>query len=452
MRITEHKLQIVSDAIDKMSEWALSTLNRLSTNRSMLIWLRSTSAETPSTYAYKLPQEPATVKNYINHWKQLMYYVLRTALLDEATREEVYGIKFEGNQLVIIAEILKLLEEFPEMPQKDGEDDNNDFDDDEDLEIYDYNSDEDENEDYDDDDGGDQNIDENMDENEDANGIGDDDEILNGEYSKRLTILAEKFMELSIVFIKQEFEYDGRSHNSPLCHFADVLGISNLTGRFKEAYNYTSHIAAMMWMIRLWVLEYVAPSRNYITLNCVLHRPNSETIQRLRKVHKTYLTKGSFTAMDRFIQILDCGREVVISAGRPALLNWDEDYKSVQIKQVNLKMDEFRKYVRDGVQRTKAILKEKLFFGRDLPEIDLKSLTEKIGESRIGYSFMTDSKNIPEDGLKDLENMMYQASADRHLINDEGEIERKKLLQYLDDEEEFLEGLMKGIVCLFVRI
>ena len=54
-------------------------------------------------------------------------------------------------------------------------------------------------------------------------------------------------MQLSIAFITQYFP-SGDDLHSPLTHFADVMGISNRSARFNEAYNYTSYVAGLMWM------------------------------------------------------------------------------------------------------------------------------------------------------------------------------------------------------------
>lgn len=46
---------------------------------------------------------------YVNYWKQFIFYILRTSLLDEATRDRIYGIRFSEDQLMIIQQLLQML-------------------------------------------------------------------------------------------------------------------------------------------------------------------------------------------------------------------------------------------------------------------------------------------------------------------------------------------------------
>src|SRR5579859_6589118 len=78
-----------------------------------------------------------------------------------------------------------------------------------------------------------------------------DDAELNADYSLFLTRLAEKLMQLSIAFITQYFP-EGDDLYSPLVHFVDVIG--NASGRFNQAYHYTSYVAGLMWVSQLLVM------------------------------------------------------------------------------------------------------------------------------------------------------------------------------------------------------
>src|SRR5438045_3184860 len=94
MKISEDKLQVVSQAVDKLIQWALNTLTRLrKTSSTLLMWLKSCRSDDPNRRPFRCPQEPTTVKRYGNHWKQFLFYTLRTSLLDESTRDHLYGIR-----------------------------------------------------------------------------------------------------------------------------------------------------------------------------------------------------------------------------------------------------------------------------------------------------------------------------------------------------------------------
>ena len=176
------------------------------------------------------------IKWYINHWKHLFFYVLRTSTLDPSTRDRLYEIQFTDNQLTIIHQLLEILDECDEddrnghqFDREDEHDHDHDIDEEEEEEddFHLYDPDEDDGE-Y---------------ESTDEHGL--DEEVMDDDvsdmYSSLLTRVAEKLMELSIAFITQHFPF-GDDLRSPLTHFTDVMGISNRHHRFLEPYNYTSYV------------------------------------------------------------------------------------------------------------------------------------------------------------------------------------------------------------------
>src|SRR5271169_1102296 len=172
MKISDTKLRTVSDAMDKLMQWALSTLTRLTRrSKTLLKWLRSCRSDDPNRRPFR----------------------------------------------------------------SSGTHDHHQYDSD----------------DSDDEDEEEENEDPYSEFNSEIDQVDDDDE----EYSLFLTRVAENVMQLSIAFITQYFP-SGDDLHSPLVHFADIMGICNRLSRFNEAYNYTTHVASLMWMVRLLTLEY----------------------------------------------------------------------------------------------------------------------------------------------------------------------------------------------------
>ena len=61
--ISEAKLRVVSEATDRLAQWALNTLTRLKRESStLLMWLRSAHSDSPYPQPFHLPQEPMMVK------------------------------------------------------------------------------------------------------------------------------------------------------------------------------------------------------------------------------------------------------------------------------------------------------------------------------------------------------------------------------------------------------
>jgi hypothetical protein len=441
MKIKDDKLQVLRKAMEKVMEWALRTLARLTRESStLLMWLKSCHTDHPSPQPFRLPQEPTTVKRYVNHWTHFIFYVIRTSLFDQVTRDREYGIQFTEYQLAIIKQLLEILNEYDQSENQIDQfnDLQSDIDDDEeDEDFYQYDPEEDDTE-Y---------------ENENLEFVltdHDDDSTdiivdVNAEHRNLLlTRMAEKLMQLSIAFITEEFP-SGDNIHSPLVHFADVMGISNRTGQFNEPYNYTSHVAGLMWMCRLLIMEYALPSREYITLGWQSHNAYENKGQRLRRMHEEHLIQGSFRPMNRLIRVLAFGKETVKAVSRPCYIVWDPDDLGLKIKGVHLRLDTFKKFVHDGIQLTETILREQLFFGADLPTIDLKAITDEFGRADAGYSFLKESTNKLPNGQEFMLNLMKSVDPSKHLIDAQGRWDHIKVMEYLNMKKKFLKKLMKGM-------
>ena len=354
-------------------------------------------------------------------------------LLDQSTHDRIYGIRFTEDQTAIIQQLLELLNEHDgnkDQYQPDKEDDVEE----EDEDFHRYDPDEDDDDDDDD---------ENMNELDFEDDFIDDRAHIDGEYSSLLTRVAEKLMQLSITFITQDFPLGDDLH-SPLMHFADVMGISNKFSRFNEAYNYTSYIAGLMWMCRFLIMEYALPSREYTTLGWPSHEAYENKGERLKQIHHEHLTQGSFRPMNRLIRVLAFGKETVKAIGRPGLLVWDPDYQGVKVKEVHLRLDTFKQFVRDGITLTERILREELFFGLDLPTIDLKEIDDIMGIPESRYSFLKESKEKLPQGCEFMSNLMKSTDPSKQLIDAQGRLDTVKVMEYLKVKKNFLRKLMKG--------
>ena len=446
MRISEAKLRIVSEAMERLVQWPLNTLKRLSRESSTLLtWLKSCHSDHPDPLPFRLPQEPTTLKRYVNHWKQLIFYVLRTFLLNESTHDRIYGIRFTEDQIVIIEQLLEMLNTYDENKDQrrlNGRNNADEEDDEDDEDFHQYDPDEDDEED------------ENLDEFELTDGHVDDDDAaadVDEEYSSFLTRVAEKLMQLSIAFITQYFP-SGDDLHSPLTHFVDVMGISNRTGQFNEAYNYTSYVAGLLWICRFLIMEYALPSREYTTLNWPSHEAYFNKSERLKEIHDNYLVQGSARPINRLIRVLSYGRETIKAVGRPGVLMWDPDEQGLKIKEVHLRLDAFKELVRDGIELTESVLREELFFGMDLPMIDLNKIDDNFGKIDNRYSFLKESANELPNGRRFMFNLMRSADPSKQLIDSQGRWDMIKVRKYLKGNERFKRKLMKGIIFIFILL
>src|SRR5208282_4491320 len=103
-----------------------------------LLWLKSCSSDDPNRRPFRLPQEPTTIKRYANLWKQFLFYALSTSLLNEVTRDQVYGIRFTDNQLTILQQLWGMLNAYDDQGQDKYQlNDEEDEEDDDDFHLYD---------------------------------------------------------------------------------------------------------------------------------------------------------------------------------------------------------------------------------------------------------------------------------------------------------------------------
>jgi len=216
-------------------------------------------------------QERSTVQRYVGHFRQLIYYTFRTGLLDDKTREHVYGIRFTPEQKQLIHEIFQLLPDCDkDLLLEEDSDDASDSDDN-----------------FQDDyiDGGIDDLDDELPlfedlEVEPAPCRGPAVEPIESDLS---VSVAEKLMHLCIQFITQHF-LDGHDPHSPMLHFTAVLAINIPEGRFCDSTTCTSLLAGDIWTSRLLVLEYALPKREYATLGWPSRNSYVDQATRFRQI------------------------------------------------------------------------------------------------------------------------------------------------------------------------
>ena len=155
--------------------------------------------------------------------------------------------------------------------------------------------------------------------------------------------------------------------------------------------------------------------------------------------------------MNRLIYVLAFGKETIKAVGRPGLLVWDPDYQGVKVKEVHLRLDAFKRFVQDGIKSTEEFLKEQLFFGMNLPKIDLKKIDDVLGNTEPSYSFLKESAVFLPNGCEFMLNLMKSADPSKRLIDAQGHWDTVKVREYLKGKKRFQRKLMKGIAQKFLK-
>jgi hypothetical protein len=229
-----------------------------------------------------------------------------------------------------------------------------------------------------------------------------------------------------------------------MMHFSAVLGI-NKNGEFKESYCYTTHLAALIWMSRLVMLEFALPKREYQTLGWKARTSYPDYGSRLESVRRSYLISGSYRPFSDLVSLLAYGKQCTKVNGRPGAIHWDDDMQSLQIKDIHLRMDDFRQFVQEIIKSLEEILYDDLLFGVAPPSVDLQKLADIMTKTQHGTSFLSEPSNGMQEGYKDLMDlMMNQVEEGKRLLNKDNKWIELKARGYLVAKERFLRLLMLG--------
>ena len=139
-----------------------------------------------------------------------------------------------------------------------------------------------------------------------------------------------------------------------------------------------------------------------------------------RAFETNYLIQDSFESMNRLIHMLTFGKEIIKAVDWPNLLMWNPNYQGVSVKNVHLQLDAFKQFVQDGIKSTETILREQLFFGMNLPTVDLKEIDDVMGVIEPRYSFLKESADKLLKKHEFILNLMKSIDSSKYLIDEHG--------------------------------
>lgn len=247
-------------------------------------------------------------------------------------------------------------------------------------------------------------------------------------------------------YITQYFP-TGEDKHSPLVHFASVLGIIIETSKFRESYNYTTYVAALLWVSRLFFLEYALPKRKYATLDWLTRTEYMDPGQRLEHLRRQYMIEGIYYPIANLLSTLLHGRRNTKSVSRPGQIIWDSDEQGLQIKQIQLRLDDYRDFIRQTINILVDTIHQDLFFNIMPPIIDLTKIKDHISESKPMYSLFKQPENELNNGcIFMLKNWMEDIPEELRLIDDDGVWNTRRIAEYLRSKKRFLRLLMLSII------
>ncbi|KAH6985415.1 hypothetical protein EDB80DRAFT_590452, partial [Ilyonectria destructans] len=138
--------------------------------------------------------------------------------------------------------------------------------------------------------------------------------------------LSEALLQLSMMFWTYQSQ-DGAMTCSTIVHFVAVLGIHPSSLAYRNAYDYTPDLAALVWVGRLLFLEYSLPRFSYDTLvyrwPCRAAYPSHP--ERLEAIRTKYMLRGCYSPLAELIELKAFGKSIARREGARATLTWAPD-------------------------------------------------------------------------------------------------------------------------------
>jgi len=226
--------------------------------------------------------------------------------------------------------------------------------------------------------------------------------------------LVEKVFQLCIYFLTHTF-HNQDELNSPVVHFCGVLGIDWNKRRFRGPGNYTSFLAALLWIARLLLLEYALPKTAYATLDWPGREYYEDFNWRLENIRRSYLLDGGLNPAGYMISLLAYGKYVAQQLGGTGVCIWDEDGGAVQIKNCRITMFGFQSLVKHVIKQAEDILQRDLLFGIGSLQVDLAGMKDNMSETQYGYSLIDNEANHIGGGIRYMLSISRMASPDKTL-------------------------------------
>jgi len=268
---------------------------------------------------------------------------------------------------------------------------------------------------------------------------------------KSLVPILEKLFSLLIECIDQRF-----AHESPVLHFAGVMGIDVKNSAFVPPYSYTSRLAGFMFIGRLLTLEYALPQTSYRTLGWDSKAGYQNPIARFIYIRRLFLANGYGGCITELGDLLSYG--MILSRRLRSQMDgieWAVDNNGFKYKSISTSMNDIRNFIHKIIRELTEQMEKDLFFGKIPTRIKLSHIKDDMNNTDSDFSFLKfPSNNLPENGKDVLaEIMMENAPKDLRLLDEDGTVQVDATMEYLKKKEAWLKLFMLGmafpIVLLF---
>jgi hypothetical protein len=122
--------------------------------------------------------------------------------------------------------------------------------------------------------------------------------------------------------------FNRRAESTVMVFFTSILGISTDGSTFERPLNYTLKLSALVYYVRLCLLESTLPRFAYVR-NCWKPRPRAGLDTLLNKVRDAHFCYGSATPVGELLSLRAYGRAVSRSDGPTFRVDWSDDSETL---------------------------------------------------------------------------------------------------------------------------
>ncbi len=398
----EQRLLVLGLALDAFFDRCEDTV--LHTSHSIRCWLRGYFPDKPFKAPFQLPGRLTTRRRYRGLWKQMTYFAIRLWRLDPAVRREFVGSDMSPQWNGPLADLWQhswwigpgmsaLSGSRPQrarMPEhgnsnsigsESGEDSGSSGDDSTDGS-----------------DGDAEESDRTTTSSGDKHDRVRQSTLQNRAVLPALEQLGDLIGLLAAAFCKEEF-YDGRAASTLLVYFSGVLGFSPDGHTFQRPTNYTSKLSALIYCIRLVLLEATLPRRAHPYIGW-LARTASKQLATLQSARRRFLCWGCQAPMGELLSLLSYGRSISRSDGPTFRVRWSDDGECVSWADGRLSMNQFRQLGRKVLEDASSGCTHLMYGLRS--RVRIESVQDDMANTSAGYSFLGDARNRLETAYLDL--------------------------------------------------
>jgi hypothetical protein len=174
-------------------------------------------------------------------------------------------------------------------------------------------------------------------------------------------------------------------------YFTSILGFSHDLQGFQGPRNFTTNLAALVYLQRLLFLGQAIPARGYEGLS-IPARSRYDRLARLQTVRRKYLVLGCESPFEEICTLMCYGRKAAENQTPATIMHWSEDGETVSISDIcTVKMSELRALPSYLIEEAGRLCRELLFGMR--PDCCLSRVKDSFTDTRAGSSFVNNPDN-----------------------------------------------------------